>query len=563
MMGRISQLRTSQIVTVALVVLLCGIILYPLIQVFIGSFQTGGIWRGDRTWTLQNYEYAFTNARILRALWNTLVTSVLASVLALLIGVPLAWSCVRTDMPGRRFFEVANLIPFFLSPLVGAIAWRALTAPFSGLLNQLAAYLFGVNPRAFLNIYGIEGVVFVMALFYVPFVYISTSGVLQRMDPAMEEAARVSGAGFLRSVKDITLPLITPSLLFAWGLVFIMSAGMFNVPAVLGLPVGFETLATQIYEVVRRYPGDQNLGAALSSQLLLLALIIIWVQRKVIATRERRFVTVTGKGYRPRRDSVGRVKYVLLALNIAYFLVAVVLPVAALVVISFSRLGTVVGDTFSTIQYERVTGYPLVLRAVRNSLILAGGTATVGVLLSIAVSYFLYRTKARGRAVVDFVTSLPIAISGIIIGMGTLLGYITTPLYGTLTLVGIAYLSRFIPMGLKNVSAALLSTHPELEESARVSGASWMTTMRTIVVPLLAPGMIAAWLIMFIVLFKELNTSILLIGSGTEVTAYALYWLLQEKLMPTTAAFAVIESAIILVAVLIFRSVVGLRKLTL
>lgn len=537
----------------------CLIIIFPLIWVVLASFQVAGP-GGSTSFSLDNFVVVFTDSRILEATRNTAVVSLSTTIISTVLGVVLAYSCARTNMPGSKAFDTLNLIPFFLSPLVGAIAWVTLLAPRVGLLNYLTFHY--ITPgKEFFNIYSISGMIWVMVLFFTPYVYVSVIGSLRKMDPSLEEASRVCGAGAFRTAMSITMHLIMPSILFVFSLVLIMSAGMFNVPATLGVPVNIETFSTQIYEVVRRFPGDYNLGSALSSQLLLVIIFVIFLQRYIILPRQ--FTTVAGKAFRPRIADYGAWKYLFLAINAGYFFLAVVLPLGSLFIVSITPLwrGVISPSSFTLKHYASVLSYDITLRAIKNSLFIAPLAATICVVLSIGISFYIYRTKASGRTLADFITSVPIAVPGIIIGMGTLVGLIKTPLYTTIWIIIFGYTARFIPIGLKNISAVLLNLHKELEESSRVCGASWLTTVRRITVPLLAPGIFAAWVTLFIVFFKELNTSILLVSYGNEVTAMALYWLLNEKTIAVTAAFGVIETVIILLMVMVFRKLLGLGRL--
>ncbi len=234
-----------------------------------------------------------------------------------------------------------------------------------------------------------------------------------------------------------------------------------------------------------------------------------------------------------------------------------------LFIVSITSLwtGVINPASFTLTHYASVLSYDITIRAISNSLVIAPLAATICVILSLGISFYIYRTRASGRTLADLITSIPIAVPGIIIGMGTLVGLIRTPLYATIWIIIFGYTARFIPLGVKNISGVLLNLHKELDESSRICGASWLTTMLRITVPLLAPGVFAAWVTLFVVFFKELNTSILLVSYGNEVTAMALYWLLTDKTIAVTSAFAVIETVIILVSVLVFRRLLRVGRL--
>ena len=547
---------------VALSILICLAILYPLGILLFGSFRIEKLGQ-DAVYSFSNYVQAFTNPRILKSFTNTLLVSVGTSLMATIFGVFLAWGTARIDYPFRKTMEILHLLPFFLSPLVMAVAWTCLAAPRVGLLNTFLKDTLHLRGYP-LDIYSLWGIVWVTGIFYTTFMYLFTIGSLKKMDPALEEVARTCGSGLFSTTRRITLPLNIPAICFGLVTVFIMSAGMFPIAAALGLPVQIEVFATQLHEVVHRYPGDFNQGAAMSSVFLFLIFLAVLIQRRVILRRQ--YFTVTGKGYRPHLVDLRNWKYFFLLLNLFYFFIAAVLPIGTLFLVSLHKPWT------GTFEFHRLTfdnytyifeKIPMVIRGVRNSLVIGSTTAAAIIFFSIIIAYVVYRLKPRGHRAIDFVASLPIAIPGIILAMGVLIGYIQTPLYATLWIIMIAYICHFLPLGLKSVSSVLFSIHPEMDESSRVCGASIWTTLRRIIIPLLWSGVIAGWLMLFTIFMKEINTSILLISPGNEVTGFVLFYLIQDQMIDKTAAFAMIETGIILVSVVIFMKILGAREVQL
>lgn len=547
---------------VAMSVVICLAIAYPLIILFIGSFQIERL--GHPTvYTITNYINAFTDPRIIKAVGNTLLVSFGTAVFSTIFGVALAWASARVDYPFRKTMETLNLLPFFLSPLVMSVAWICLAAPRVGLLNTFFQWLFHLEKQP-LNAYTLWGIVWVMTIYYVSYMYLFTIGSLKKMDPALEEVARTCGSGLFYTTRRITFPLNIPSITFGFIMVFIMSAGMFAVPATMGMPVQKEVLATQIFEVVHRYPGDFNLGAAISSILLIMILGALYVQRRIVLRRQ--YFTVTGKGYRPHLIDLGKWKYVVLVSNLIYLSIVAVLPIVTLFLISLHKPWT------GTLQFGRLTfenyGFifrevPMAIRGIKNSLMIGTGASTAIICLAVILAYVIYRLKPRTHQAIDFVSSLPIAIPGIVVAMGVLIGYISTPLYATLWIIVLTYICRFIPLGAKAITPVLLAIHPEMDESSRVCGASVWTTLRRIIIPLLWSGMMAGWLMLFIIFVKEINTSVLLVSPGNEVTGFALLYILEECLLSDTAAFAMIETGIILVSVFFFMRILGTREMEL
>jgi iron(III) transport system permease protein len=469
------------------------------------------------------------------------------------LGLSLAWVVSRTDMPGRRWFEIFNLVPFFLSPYVGAIAWVYLAAPHSGILSKLLADVFGL-PGDIIPIYGIGGATFVLSLFYTPYVYLFVIAPMRQMDPALEDAARVHGAGFWTTLRLVTIPLLLPALLSAALIVLVTSAGLFDVPLALASPRGIRTMPTEIFQLVQ-YPSD--LGRAASFGVVVMAVTVLFtvLQRRYID--RRRFETVTGKGYRPRTIALrpgGRAAA--LALEIVYIGCGVVLPVIALLMVSFSSIwtGTLSYATLTLRNFEYVTfNYSLTQQAILNSLFLAVVGATLGVAMSVLQAYYVNRGATKRRALIDAVLSLPLGIPGIILGLGFLILAIRTPLYSTLAIILIAYIARFFPFATRTVSAMQLAINPELEQSARASGATWLQTMRYVLMPLLMPAIVAAWLMLFVIFIRELGATILLYAQGTETISVALV-VLSERSSGYVAALAVIQLLLLLMAFSLFRA---------
>lgn len=502
--------------------------------------------------SLDNFSRLFSDARFYEAAWNTFLAGAGATVVSTVLGLTLAWLVSRTDMPGRKWFETVNLIPFFLSPYVGAVSWIYLAAPNSGLLQRFAKDYLGTSLDA-INLYSVGGVIWVLSIFYTPYVYLFVIAPLRQMDAALEDAARVHGAPFWYTVRRITLPLLAPALMSGALVVFVTSAGLFDVPLALATPRGIRMMPTEIYASVQ-YPSDFGRAASFGIVVLGLTILLTMLQRRYIA--RRRFDTISGKAYRPRLIPLGRSgRVAALSLEVAYIGIGVVLPVIALVMVSLSKLwtGRFRPDALTTKNYEYVVfGYQLTRDAVMNSLLLAGIGASIGVALSLLQSYYLNRGPSRGRGLVDAALSLPLGIPGIVLALGFLLLAIRTPLYSTLTIIGIAYVARFFPMATRTISSLFLAINPELEQSARASGATWLQTMRYVLVPLLKPAIIAAWIMLFVIFIRELGATILLYAQGTETISVALV-LLSERSSGYVAALAVIQLLILLFAMVLFK----------
>jgi iron(III) transport system permease protein len=500
----------------------------------------------------RNFSGLLTDPHFYQAACNTIVCGLGATLISGALGLGLAWIVSRTDLPGRRWFEVFNLVPFFLSPYVGAISWLYLAAPYSGLLSKGLADTFGLRPD-FIPVYGIGGATWVLALFYTPYVYLFVIGPMRQMDPALEDAARVHGAGFLRTLHLVTVPLLFPALFSAALIVFVTSAGLFDVPLALASPRGVRAMPTEIFQLVQ-YPSDLGRAAAFGVVVMAATVFLTVLQRRYLD--RRRFVTVTGKGYRPRTVALGPTgRACALAFEIVYIGCAVVLPVAALVMVSLSPIWT---GTFSPTALTLhnfnyvIFDYSLTQEAILNSLTLAVAGATIGVCIGALQAYYVNRSSGRRRILIDAMLSLPLGIPGIILSLGFLILAIRTPLYSTLTVILIAYVARFFPFATRTAAAMLATINPELEQSARASGANWLQTMRYVLVPLALPAIVAAWLMLFVVFVRELGATILLYAQGTETISVALV-ILSERSTGYVAALAVVQLALLLAAFSLFR----------
>ena len=508
---------------------------------------------GGASVSLRNFTALIGDARFQDAALNTLICGAGATAVSCTLGVTLAWIVSRTDVPGKSWFEVANLIPFFLSPYVGAEAWSYLGSPNSGILQKFLYDYFGVR-AGFLNIFSLAGVIWVLAIFYTPYVYLLVISPLRRMDAAYEDAARVHGASFWYTVRHITLPLLMPGLLSGATVVFVTSAGLFDVPFALAATRGIRTVPTEIYSSLQ-YPSDFGRAAAFGMLVLCLTLGLTLWQRHYLAGR--RYETVSGKGYRPRLVRLSRAgRIVALVIEAAYIGLGVVLPIIALLIVSLSSLWTgrfkLATATLANYRYV-LFDYNLTRTAIVNSLLLAVLGATIGVGLSLLQSYFLNRSRFRARGAIDAMLMLPIGIPGIILGLGFLILAIRTPLYSTLTIILIAYVAHYFPLAVRTVSAMFLALNPELEQSARASGASWLQTMRYVLLPLLKPALTAAWLMLFVIFVRELGSTILLYAQGTETISVVLVGL-GERNFGFVAALAVVQIVLLLAAFALLRA---------
>ncbi|HET6467063.1 MAG TPA: iron ABC transporter permease [Geminicoccaceae bacterium] len=543
-------------VQVLVIALLCVLIVYPAAILLDRSIRGA-----DGALSLVWYLEAYTNPRNLSAIINTVTIATGSALLAAVSGTLLAWAVVRTDMPGRRLVEMASIVPFISTSFIGALAWVLLGSPESGLVNQFWRYLGGSG--ALVNVYSIEGIIFVIALYEMPFVFLMVGGALRSMDPALEEASLSSGAGLWRTTTRVTLPLVLPAILASSLLVFVLAAEQFGVPAVLGTPARIRVLTTSIVATQAFYPPRHGLGAALCVTLLVIALIGLWLQRRVLAGRS--FTTVGGKGSRPRRIALGPFRWVLLGVCACYLLLAVVLPFTTIFLSSIRTLWTADfrWEQFTLQHYRWILfDYPITVRAITNSLFLGVVGATATILLCALISFLTLRTRLPGRTALDYLSMLPLGFPGVVLAYGMLQVWINPPLvlYGTIWILFIAYMTRYLPIGVRATSATLVQIHPELEESSLSCGANWLKTFRNVTLPLLKPGILAGWILLFIAFTRELSASVLLYAPGTEVLSVALYDLQQNGQFREISALAFIQIAASIVFLLLAKWLSGLDR---
>ena len=560
-------LTQETIVTVLVGLIVAVAVILPLITLFVSSFLVLDDMGFDTEWGFENYTVLYTDRVIPKAILNTLFISSGTMFLATFLGVSLAWINARTNSPGRDYLEPYNLIPFFLSPFVGAIAWHNLASPKIGLLNVWARDLFGIEGHI-LNVDNIYGVIWVTGIFFAPLVYLFVVGSLRRMDPSLEDSARTTGAGLLRTTLTITLPLVTPAILSGAIIVFVTSAGEFGVPFKLGAPYGWETLTTQIFTKAVGDDANHYLGASLSMVLGVITIFLIWIQRRYIAPRS--YTTVTGKGFRPNVLDLGGWKWVAFGFNITYIFVAVVLPIFCLLIVSLHPVWTAeiipsdmsMNNYVKTLFWWRDDSIRSATNGIINSFILAFSGASIAMVLALVVSYMIHRTKGFGSKLLDFLCVVPIGFPGIVLAMGVLVTYIQTPIYATLWILLLGYITRFFPYGQRNIASIMLAISEELDQSSRMSGATWFTTLRRITIPLLKPGIFAGWVLLFIIFLRELSISIILYSVGTETLSVGVYYLANFENEALTSALSMTQTVVLLICIYIFRRLAGKEALT-
>ncbi len=556
-----SGLRLGWVWSGALLLVLAFLVIYPMTMLLLGAL-TGGDPVVDgyklESLSLDTFRTVLGNENVHAALLNSLVACGGGTAMAVVIGLAFAWIVVRTDTPCKRLIAAAGMLPLFVPPLVGGVAWAILGSPKTGLLNIIMARM-GLDFRV--DLYSMAGMIFVFGMYYAPYVYMFTASALRNMDPSLEEAAEMSGASSLRTLMTVTFPLILPAIVSGMLLSFIVMLGIYGIPAVLGTPAKIPVLTTYIYTLTNWSPPLYGTAAAVALLLMVVTGALVWLQGRVLSGRS--YTTVAGKAFRPRALRLGPWRWFTLGLALFYTAVVVLLPCLALIVAAFRKflfvrdLASLVDlNQYSLIHFDRLLSNPQTTQALLNTLETGLTTAVVGGLLSFAIGYTVVRTRVPGRRLVDIISTIPVAIPGLVIGVAYLWAWIGLPggLYGTIWILSLAFVARFIPDTVKALSTSLMQIHKELEEAAWICGRSTLGTIRTIVLQLARPGVVAAMTLLFILSTRELGSSLFLYSSGSMVMAVQLLGLYEGGNLSITAAYSLIQ-------IMLLGGVIGLSHL--
>ena len=482
--------------------------------------------------TLSNYTEAYGSAETARLFWNSVKFAVGTAILAFVIGTGLAWMNERTNTPFKNLFYALSIIPLIIPGILFTVAWILLASPKIGIVNLVLKHWFGVNEPLF-DIYSMWGMIWIDGLHYSPMAFLLMSAAFRSMDPALEESAMMSGANIFQVAWRITLQLSWPAIFATILILFVRAIESFEVPALVGLPVGIQVFTSSIYQAVHRYPSQVGLASAYAVTLLAITTIGVYFVSR-LSSKGSKYATMTGKGFRPRQIDLGKWRWFTAGIFIVYFLVIVVLPFLVLLWSSFQKFYSV--PSWQALQnltiepYRFILTYPNLARSVWNSALLAFSCATVIMLVTSVICWIVVKTKLPGRWLLDNIASLPMVFPGLVLGLAIMIFYLNFDIgvYGTMWIMFIAYVTRFMPYGLRYNTTSMLQIHKELEESAQMSGASWFTTFRRIILPLLKPGLVAGWIYVMIVSIRELSSSILLYSPGTEVVSIVI-WELWEN----------------------------------
>lgn len=528
----------------------------PILAMFYGAARPSSITAPPLEFSLDALAEVYLSGEVWRSLVGTVAIALTVALIATLAGGVLAWITSRTDVPAKGFIELLVLAPLFTSPFVTAIAWYALAAPRSGLLNLAAAEVLGTDGPV-LNVTSVAGIIWVLALVSMPYAYVFISSSLRNMDPALEAASYVNGVGTLRTIIRITLPLATPAIGSSIMFITIFCAGIFSVPGVLGRQLGFDPLPVLIYRSISQFRADFAEAAALATLLFLLSIAFLYAYRR-LTRLEQRFVTVSGKGFQPRLLPLGKLKGLILGGVVGYALVCVALPVLALIIAALSPYASrdFSSIELSTANIAAVLNDPAVHAATVNTAIAVVATALACVVISLA-SVLVARVRGPGvtTSLLDYVNSFPLAVPGIVLAAGLVWVYLGTPLYATLTLMIIAYVISHVPHTYRLIHNGALQVSRELEEASAVNGVGRTGTAMRITTPLLLPSIYASVALVTIFVIREVNSVILLYTPGTRVLSVLTWDYIADGDLSRAASVGLLQSAFLVLVLAVARAV--------
>jgi iron(III) transport system permease protein len=530
---------------------------FPVLLILVNAFFGGG------SFNLKDVTAVFTDYDTYHALINSFIIAGGTTLISTVIGTFFAWLVTRTDLPFKKAMKVIFLVPFMFPSFIGALAWKMLLNPRSGFINRFFMDVLNFSGPVF-NIYSYHGMMLVESMYLFPFVFIQVSGALERMDPTLEESARISGAGLLTITRKITLPLVRPGILAGALLIMLYSMAHFGTVAVLGVQHGIYNIPTMIYEKINASAGNFasiRTGTVLASVLIMSAALILWLQNKILGSGK--YQIIGGKSFRPMELKLRGLRYPLFLVCVVYILFTIALPTVTIFLVgglkTYGLPFTL--ENLSLDNYKYVLfGWRLTKDAIRNSVGLGFSAAVITMFAGVIISYVLVKMKVRGKGILEFLGMLPFSVPGSVIALGVILawsGKFGVNLYNTVWIILVAYIARYMAFSLKANSAALEQIHDSLIEAARACGATMGRALKDIVLPLARPGMISAFFLIFLPSLRELTVSVMLYSPATRTLGVAIYTLNEDGETVYSAALAGIALIIIVIGQTIIKKFLG------
>jgi iron(III) transport system permease protein len=518
--------------------------LFRLVQISLQDGTTGDF-------TLGNYLAAYSRPRYVAAMLNSLRLGAAVTVLCLLFALPIAWAVARTDMPLKGTIRGLVLATFVTPPYLGAIGWILLAGPNAGWLNRVWMALTGAE-EGVLNIYSFGGLAFNIAIYSFPYLFMFTTTALEVVSSEMEDAANILGAGVLRTTLRVTLPMVLPAILGGAIITFLEAIALFGSPALIAIPARFNVVTTQLLQFFGQ-PIRAEVAAAYAVPLLLITVVMALLQRWLI--RRRGFVALTGKGGERRLMQLGPWRWVMLGYALLILSLSVLLPYAVLAEAALSkawgrglRLDNLTLHNFTYLLFEHETAG----RSIVNSFTYAAAAASIAIVLSLAIAYIVRRRLLPLADLLGFVAMAPFVVPGIVLAIAFYAAYAPPPfsLYGTATILILAFATRFLPIGYTNADAAIRAINPEMEEAVRILGGGRLVAIRRVMAPLMKRSLVGAWLLVFIPATRELSSAMFLYGPKTRTMSVMLMDMSEEGNFEALAAlgFLLLVATIVIVA---------------
>jgi iron(III) transport system permease protein len=513
----------------------------------------------ELSFTTANYFRAFAIKQFWEASLNTFYFASVSTFFSFMLGTFLAWTVVRTNTPLGQLIGMITLGRIIIPGVIITISWILLASPSIGILNYFITAITGV--RRFLNIYSFWGMVWVQSLEMAPLAYLLMSAAFQSTDPRLEEASAIAGAGAWSTFYRVSLPLILPATAASALLLFIQTVESFEVPLLLGGRARVPVYTTEVYFNTARTPTDWGLASTYSMMLLALSMALLFVYFRLVRHTER-YQTITGKDFKPRRIDLGAWRYLTCALSL--LLVFLITGLPFIIMLYASLMPRFQPPTIEALSELTLVNYRSLLedwdysvRPLWNSTLLGVGSASVVMLLVAAISYFVNKSRLRSRKILDFLGFAPIALPSVVLGTAFLWFYLLVPLpvIGSLSIIGLAYLTRYMPYALRFVSTSMVQIHTELEEAAAVAGGTWWRNLYRIYLPLLRPGLMAGWFWVMVHAYRELTIALMLARSRNRTAAVIIFDLWSNGSFPQLSAFGVLMFAILILLVSVGQTV--------
>ncbi|WP_271896727.1 ABC transporter permease [Candidatus Phyllobacterium onerii] len=551
--GLVRRKRQRLALPVILGLILAVLVLLPIVLMFLGAVRTGTFVDPRAHFSLRSVIAVYATTPYLKTLIVTIGASLAVSFLACFVGIALAWLISRTDIPAKAWMENAVIAPLYLSPFVGALAWLILGSPNAGLINVLAREVFGVTGYA-INVMTATGVILVMTLYNIPYAYMTVSAALKGMDPSMEEASYLNGAGVFETALKVTLPVVRPSIISAFFFVFVLTCGTFSIPAALGGTQAMPFLAIDIYRSTATYPVDYARAAAIGTLLFWISLMGVAFYRfaSQVATR---FVTVTARGFRTRYLKLRGWRLPAIGFILAYVTLAIILPYFALFYVAFTRFtsSNILSASYTLDNFRSVIASVAVRQSISNTLLVGVISPTFCVLLGIVLAYSIRRLRIRAAGILDYIAMFPIAVPGIVFGTGIFWTYLMTPVYGTVWILVIAFVATYIPYAYRMIDTSIIQIDRSLEEASALCGASHFRTASQITFRLIRPSVLSAWILVFIFSIREISAAIILASPSNKVLSVMSWDYLEFGNVQNAAIIGILQTVILIAGILVSR----------